>query len=176
MSVSVRLTPRDMKNVKQAAEKIWKNHKNKNHDDKCIGDNSQSYNRLLQGLKGEKAFAKYYGLSMNTDILDGGDDYDFKINIDGRGDFKVDVKTTDYSPDPTLVVRKCHIDKADIYVLVREESPEDYLLLGFDIRENLKDRGTIPAFADSADHENFYCEFEDLLGLPDKDKVSQVVE
>lgn len=174
MSVSVRLTPRDLKKVKNVAKKIWTNHKNKGHKDKCIGKIEQSYNKLLKGLKGEKAFAKYYGLSMNTDIIDDGDDYDFKMNIDGWGDFKVDVKTTDYRPNPTLVVKENHIDKADIYVLVREETPEDYLLLGLDIRQNMKGRGTIPAFAEGADHENFYCDFEDLLDLPGRDDVSQV--
>jgi hypothetical protein len=126
----------------------------------------------IRGLKGEIAFADFYGLQPDLQIRPEGDDgIDFEVEwcIADCADVTVDLKTTRYDTG-NLLVKRDRRSRSDRYVLaVVPKKSISVRLIGWVERDTVLD-------APLTDHTGHFVNHEvrqnDLRALPDPQQIS----
>jgi hypothetical protein len=122
----------------------------------------------VRGLKGEIAFAEFYGLQPDLQIRPEGDGgVDFEVEWLGS-DVTVDVKTTTYQENPGLLVRENAANRADRYVLAIVDGTE-VRLVGFASCDTILDA---PVTEHTGHMRNHMIRADDLRALPDAPLIS----
>jgi hypothetical protein len=122
----------------------------------------------VRGLKGEIAFADFYGLKPDLQIRPEGDGgVDFEVEWLGD-DVTVDVKTTTYTGNPGLLVRENAANRADRYVLAIVDGTE-VRLVGFASCDTMLDA---PVTEHTGHMRNHMVRADDLRALPDAPLIS----
>ncbi len=158
-----------MEQGRKKAKRIWLKHKEEDHIDRAIEDDSDktSLEAYINGILGEMALAKYYDVKVDTGWKPDGDKQDFFVKIGGVRK-KLDVKTTTYTRDPILFVRKDYIDKCDVYFLVLKKSDMEFYLMGWQTKEYLKGKEPVESRKPSKNHLNYEVGKEELRDVFDK--------
>lgn len=107
------------------------------------GNFSTGHNPDFLGECGEYAFAQYYGLEPNTEVLESGDTSDYEIICKPSGErATVDVKTISYENGDMLIQNSREL-KSDLYFLV-EARGDTYYIIGYVRRSTAEEAGVYP--------------------------------
>lgn len=126
----VELSPEDMALAKEIASK--RDGQKKGYSSSAYWNKSSHY----CGILGEIAYARHYGVPVDSNLDPLGDD-GFDLRILG---LSIDVKTTKYSP-PILKINSMDDMKSDMLALALVQGGCFIELCGFCDRERLKSRG-----------------------------------
>lgn len=121
----VRLSAEEVEEVKRLAKEIYYS-----NIYSSAGDFDKSFMSNHIGSLGEFAFAKYYGLDFNDEVLHGGDSYDFKVyHVPSDESGTIDVKTISFNGGDMLIQTSREL-KTDVYALV-EKRGSAFGLIGY---------------------------------------------
>jgi hypothetical protein len=134
-------------------------------------DGLDGYDANIMGLKGEFAFADFYGLEPDLSAqIDGDGGVDFEISCWLGDSLTVDVKTTEHDDDPWLRVPVDKDDWADMYVCAAENGAT-IDLIGWQSREEIK---SFPASNATKKQTNHILKQDDLRQLPNESMITAV--
>lgn len=174
MSVTVTLVPRETRQAGTISEDRFESVRDVD-ESKVEGWTHEPLKRHFIGLLGEFAFAKHYGLTVDTETyLRSDDGSDFLVALDGE-QTTVDIKTTPHE-DGRLLVKQDKVD-SDLYVLAVFEDavPDkgeyvDVRLAGSASRESVSSASV----SEIHDHRNYWLDQFDLDPIPDPESITEV--
>lgn len=181
MSVQVRLSPREVRQIQEIAADRQKP-KEDIDESRVEGWTHDPEDRHYFGVLSEWAFAKHYNLEIDSETYPRSDQgIDFRVRIDSEefdGDaVDVDVKSSP-ADDPELVVKVKNVN-ADYYVLARfpngvprDESECVVELVGGVTEERLINRE--PRESLNYGHDNYHVQSKYLSELPPTEAVQPV--
>jgi hypothetical protein len=174
MGVTVTLVPRETRQVGAISKDRFGSVRDVD-EDKVEGWTHEPLKRHFIGLLGEFAFAKHYGLTVDTETyLRSDDGDDFLVALDDERT-AVDVKTTPHE-DGRLLVKQDSVD-SDLYVLavLEDAVPDkgeyvDVRLAGSASRERVLS-GSV---SELHGHRNHWLDQFDLDQIPDPESITEV--
>lgn len=170
-AIRIELSPEEYTIAEDAAQNMWANKKRGNYGGGLVNTNTDPFKVERTGRLGEIAFSKIASIPIDLSYIEGGDDYDFKIQ-----DKLCDIKTRcqRYANQVGLIYAFTESGKeipltADIYIFAFLENENltkkttTVYLVGYCTQEMLKTWGIKKARRGS--HFNYEAPFKDLLPL-----------